>query len=85
MSNRSQHPALDAYRRRAGFTPSELWWAYFTLGGNATPRTVARYLAGSIEPHRTDHDLLAHALNERLTQLGQDSPVPYFSQRGSMR
>ena len=69
---------IETYRQQAGMTPEALWWAYFALGGNATPNAVGGYLSGETQPGRTDHDLLAHALNERLTQLGQDSPVPYF-------
>jgi hypothetical protein len=72
---------VETYRRRADLAPGELWWAYFALGGNATPHTVGRYLDGELRPGRADHDRLAHALNERLTQLGQDSPVPYFEER----
>jgi hypothetical protein len=74
---------MDAYREQADLTPDELWWAYFALGGNATPRTVAGYLNGDAVPGRSDHDVLAHALNERLTDLGQNSPVPYFHKDGA--
>jgi hypothetical protein len=79
----SDHPGgsmIEAFRQHADLTPDDLWWAYFALGGNATPHTVAGFLNGHAQPGRTDHDLLAHALNERFTQLGQDSPVPYYRQ-----
>jgi hypothetical protein len=71
---------IETYRRQADLTPSELWWAYFALGGNATPHTIDEILNGAIQPGRSDHDHLAHALNERFSQLDQDSPVPYFTQ-----
>jgi hypothetical protein len=73
---------IETYRRQADLAPSELWWAYFALGGNATPAMVGHYLDGDLQPGRADHDRLATALNERLTQLGQDSPVPYFHESG---
>jgi hypothetical protein len=69
---------METYRREAELSPGELWWAYFALGGNATPRTVGQYLDGALPLGRTDHNFLAQALNERLTDLGRDSPVPYF-------
>jgi len=30
-----------------------------------------------LAPSAHDHDLIAHALNERFTELGGDHPVPY--------
>ncbi len=78
MSGRPPESTIDTYRQQAGMTSEALWWAYFALGGNATPNAVDRFLSGHTRPGRTDHDLLAHAINEQLTQLGQNSPVPYF-------
>ena len=71
---------LDAFRRDAQLSASALWWSYFALGGNATPRQLQAFLTGATRPDRTDHDRLAQALNEQFTHLGRDSPVPYFEQ-----
>jgi len=71
---------MEHYRVAAELTPSELWWAYFALGGNRTPDAVAAIVEGRAHPDRTDHDLLALALNERFSELGRDSRVPFFDQ-----
>jgi hypothetical protein len=70
---------FEAARQQSGLSPAGLWWAYFALGGAATPLQLAAILDGEVAPTRRDHDLLSHALNERFTELGLDSPVPYFS------
>jgi hypothetical protein len=69
---------LEAARQQAGLTPAGLWWAYFGLGGTATPLQLAGFLNGLAEPGPIDHDLLSVALNEHLTELGLNSPVPSF-------
>ncbi|MBV8950772.1 MAG: hypothetical protein JOZ99_07850, partial [Actinobacteria bacterium] len=56
----------------------ELWIRYFGLGGTSTPSDVHGYLdGGPIRPGQ--HDVLAHALNERFVEMGMDHPVPYDS------
>ena len=73
-------PAMfERCRLAARLTEVELWWAYFALGGEATPSQFAGFLHGTERPGPLDHDRLAHALNERLTDLGMNSPVPYFA------
>jgi len=69
----------ESARQRSGLSPAALWWAYFALGGQATPLQLAAILQGEVAPSPHDHDLLSQALNERFTDLGQDSPIPYFS------
>ena len=69
---------LEAARQQAGLTPADLWWAYFGLGGTATPLQLASFLNGLAEPGPIDHDLLSVVLNEHLTELGLNSPVPSF-------
>jgi hypothetical protein len=75
---------IEGFRLQADLSPSELWWRYFALGGNATPATFDGFLDGTVKPGRADHDLVAQALNERFAHLGQDSPVPYFDQLGPL-
>jgi len=36
-------------------------------------------LYGLVAPERRDHDVIAHALNERFTELGANHPVGYLS------
>ena len=69
--------ALDQARQAADLTPAELWGRYFELGGMSSPLEVDAYLFGALIPTAHDHDVLAHALNERFVELGGDHPVPY--------
>jgi hypothetical protein len=71
---------FESARQRAGLTPVALWWAYFALGGNATPIKFAAFLNGEIHPARRDHDLLSQALNDRFIEMGMDSPLPSFDE-----
>jgi hypothetical protein len=68
---------LDLYRREAGLSLSELWLRYFELGGMSTALELEAYLFGALIPTAHDHDLVAHALNERFVELGGNHPVPY--------
>jgi hypothetical protein len=69
---------FEAARQQLGLTPAALWWAYFGLGGTATPLEFGGFLSGETQPDRGDHDRLSQALNERFTERGQDNPVPSF-------
>jgi hypothetical protein len=71
--------ALDAYRRAAGLSHAELWLRYFELGGMSTGFDLEAFLYGVLAPSDHDHDVIAHALNERFAELGADHPVPYVA------
>ena len=68
---------LDTFRVNAGLTHGELWLRYFEMGGMSSAFQVEAFVYGALEPSPHDHDVLAHALNERFTELGGDHPVPY--------
>ena len=68
---------LDKYRRDACLTQEELWLRYFELGGMSTGLQLEAFLFGVLQPTTHDHDVIAHALNERFAELGGDHPVPY--------
>ncbi|MDA8400744.1 MAG: hypothetical protein ACYDEP_06620 [Acidimicrobiales bacterium] len=70
--------ALDTYRRDARLTPNELWIRYFELGGMSSPLELEATIYGVLATGAHDHDLIAHALNERFLELGGDHPVPYI-------
>ena len=36
------------------------------------------FLYGLVLPETRDHDVIAHALNERFSELGMNHPVPYL-------
>ena len=75
----AERPAdvLDLYRRDAELSQGELWFRYFELGGMSTGLQLEAYLYGALEPSAHDHDVIAHALNERFSEMGGDHPVPY--------
>jgi hypothetical protein len=68
---------LDRYRRDAGLSHAQLWLRYFELGGMSTPLRVEAFLYGALQPSAHDHDIIAHALNERFVELGGNHPVAY--------
>lgn len=69
---------LEGARRQLGITYHELWLGYFELGGNGSPRDIARWLAGApaAVPAR-DYDMIAHILNEAFSDQDINHPVPY--------
>jgi hypothetical protein len=69
---------LDRFRRDADLTRGELWLRYFELGGMSTALQLEAFLYGALRPSTHDHDVIAHALNERFTELGGNHPVPYL-------
>jgi hypothetical protein len=71
--------SLDAYRQAAGLTHGELWLRYFELGGMSTGFEVEAILYGLATPGTRDHDVIAHALNERFSELGANHPVAYLA------
>jgi hypothetical protein len=69
--------ALDRSRRSAGLTHNELWLRYFALGGMSSALELEDILSGAQEATPHDHNVIAHALNERFVELGGNHPVPY--------
>ena len=61
---------LDRARSDAGLSHAELWLRYFELGGMGGPVELEAYLHGSVLASDHEHDVLAHAINERLVELG---------------
>lgn len=68
---------LDTFRQEAGLSHRELWLRYFELGGMSTGLELEAFLYGMLLPSAHDHDVIAHAINERLVELGRDHPVGY--------
>jgi hypothetical protein len=68
---------LDRFRQEAGLSHFELWLRYFALGGMCTGLDLEAFLYGVLRPGNHDHDVIAHALNERFHELGGNHPVPY--------
>lgn len=70
---------LNVARIDAGLSVGELWLRYFGLGGMSTHLELEAYLFGALAASDHDHDLIAHALNERFVELGGNHPVPYVN------
>ena len=70
-------PDLNDARQAVGLSQDELWMRYFALGGAAMPTEFEAYLNGALEPERSEHDILVHALNERSMELGSERRWPY--------
>jgi hypothetical protein len=68
---------LDRSRVGAGLSHEQLWFRYFELGGMSTSLEVEAFVYGLLLPTAHDHDLIAHAINERWVELGGNHPVPY--------
>lgn len=54
----------------AQLTVEELWLRYFALGGDAGKVEIEAYLSGLMPLPSLQHNILAHAVNERLDELG---------------
>jgi len=72
---------LDQARCAAGLSHGELWLRYFELGGMSTALQLEAFLYGALQPSVHDHDVIAHALNERFVELGGNHPVAYLEDR----
>lgn len=66
------HDAYDA----AKLTIGELWLRYFALGGEASEMEIDAYLNGAMTMSAFQHDMLAHAINERLDEISPPK-APY--------
>jgi hypothetical protein len=58
----------DAYEA-SQLTVPELWLRYFALGGEASEMELDAYLNGALALPAFQHDMLAHAINERLDEI----------------
>ncbi|MCG5434045.1 hypothetical protein LV457_17370 [Mycobacterium sp. MYCO198283] len=72
--SRQFHDAFAA----SGLTVSDLWLRYFALGGDAGLVEIDAYLNGAMSLPPLQHDMLAHAVNERLDEIAPPR-APYSS------
>lgn len=68
---------FDALRQDAGITHGELFLRYFELGGMSDALRLEAICYDALRATDHDHDVIAHTLNERFTELGRNHPVPY--------
>jgi hypothetical protein len=68
---------LDRARQDAALSHGELFLRYFGLGGMSGAIELEAFCYGVLRPSAHDYEVVAHALNERFTELGRDHPVAY--------
>jgi hypothetical protein len=73
-----RHRFLAALRA-AGLGVEELWLRYFALGGEVGKVEIEAYLNGLLPLPRLQHDLIAHAINERLDEIAPPR-APYSAE-----
>jgi hypothetical protein len=68
---------LRSALRRTHLDFSELWLRYFQLGGTTGPLEIDAHVQGLMPLERFQADMLKHALNERLAELGLQGRLVY--------
>ena len=58
---------------------SDLWVASVAIGAYMGNEDIERITKGRQEPSPLEYDVLASALNERLSDMGLDHPIRYWS------
>ena len=75
----SRHQLFEDARHSASWTLEQLWLHYVALGGTLVVFDLDAYLAGLMPIPAPQQDVLACALNERLTDLHRTTRVPYLT------
>jgi hypothetical protein len=68
---------LDRASLDAGLTHAELDLRYFELGAMSDALQVEALCYGTLQPDHHDHDVVAHALNERFSEIGRNRLILY--------
>jgi len=68
---------LDQARQDAGLSHGELFLRYFELGGMSSAIELEAFCYGALRATAHDYEVVAHALNERFSELGRNHPVAY--------
>lgn len=82
MTQPPSDAALDTARKDAGLSMADLYLRYFGLGGMTPALEMEAIVFGAMDTTDPDYDRIAHALNERFTELGRNHPVPYSEDPG---
>jgi hypothetical protein len=67
--------SLRSGLRRSGLSVRELWVAAMGIGGAILPHDIEDITEGDRAATPQEHDVLAAALNDHFTDLGEDHPV----------
>jgi hypothetical protein len=74
-----RHQLFEAARCSADWTIEQLWIDYLAIGGTLLVFDIDAYLAGLMPLPPAQQDVLACALNERLTDLHHPTRLPYLT------
>ncbi|MCW2700650.1 MAG: protein serine/threonine phosphatase [Blastococcus sp.] len=72
-----ERSSLQSAFEHTDLTLEQLWMRYFALGGEADLVDVDAHLSGLLSLPAHQHDMLAHAINERLDEVVSEHRVPY--------
>ena len=72
---------LEQTRQHLELSITDLWWQYFALGGMSNQLEVEGYLFRALVIDDRDYDLIAVALNERSSEIGEGYPIPYTTDK----
>jgi hypothetical protein len=75
----ARHQLFEAARCSADWTVEQLWIGYVAVGGTFLVFDLDAYLAGLMPLPPEQQDVLACALNERLTDLHHPTRLPYLT------
>ncbi len=77
ISEKDQQRRTCAAFRQTSLSLYELWLRYVELGGNAGEEEVDAYLYSSLLLPAFERDMLAHALNEFISEQPAPPRAPY--------
>jgi hypothetical protein len=77
MADQLPAGAMEAARTALGLSTEQLWTGYMALGGSLLPSRLEAFLDGTGQLGDYDQNLVAHTLNERFSERGEDHPMPY--------
>jgi hypothetical protein len=83
MNANSDPPFFDAAAelrsgmRLTAWSAADLWLASVAIGGHLDMGIVEAITSGRTTASRVQYDVLARALNEHLSDMGRNHPVPY--------
>ena len=72
-----QARAIREAMEESGIPLGEAWLRYFSFTGAAGEYEIDAYLNGSLELPENERDLLAHAVNELISELPPRRRAPY--------
>jgi hypothetical protein len=77
IQSSTRHHLFTLAQRRGELSLQQLWLSYAALTGTCAMIEIDAFLHGLTWLPAAEEDKLAHALNERLDEVYQESRLPY--------